>query len=312
MKISHLPSLFGFLLLTLVPITLPAANKGFPRGDALISVGELHDLVEAKESRLVILAHDNPVNFGLGHVPGALQVDRPNYAADPATQNGVSGNILLEQEFTNFSRSLGINDDSLVVIYDDDVDATRLWWAFTYYGKSNVRILDGAFGLYKDTGFAVEVGTSRTPLKGNFTAKIAYQGLRIDTDELSVLINEKPDQIQLWDARDYEEFTGAVTKSGAVRAGRIPTAIFDTWPNYKVPGNKAAWKSYDEVAAHLKELGYDRSKTQIFYCQSGVRSTTGIFALYLAGWPLEKLRNYDSSWIGWSRSTLPASSGSAK
>lgn len=311
MKKTLSAALGGLLLLTL-PGSLAAATKGFPRGDALISVGELRDLVEAKDPKLVVLAHENAVNFGLGHVPGSLQVDRPAYAADPATQNGVSGNILAEKEFTEFARSLGINEDSAVVIYDDDVDATRLWWAFTYYGKKNVRILDGAYTAYKDAGFATEAGVSRTPVKGTFTAKIAYPTLRIDTDELSTLINDQPNQIQVWDARDYEEFTGAVTKSGAVRPGRLPVATFDTWPNYKVAGNKAAWKRYDEVAAHLKDLGYDKTKTQIFYCQSGVRSTTGIFALYLSGWPLESLRNYDSSWIGWSRSSLPVLNGPAK
>lgn len=304
---------FAVVLLTaLVPSGLSAATKGYPRGDALISVGELHDLVEAKASKLVILGHDNAVSFALGHIPGALQVDRPQYAADPATQNGVSGNILAEKDFTEFARNLGINDDSQIVIYDDDVDATRLWWAFTYYGKTNVRVLDGGAALYKEAGFALETGTSRVPVKGTYTAKIAYPLLRVDTDQLAQLITESPDKIQVWDARDYEEFTGAVTKSGAVRPGRLPSAAFDTWTNYKTTTNKAVWRSYDEVAAHLAALGYDKSKVQIFYCQSGVRSTTGIFTLYLAGWPLENLRNYDSSWIGWSRSSLPALTGPAQ
>ena len=44
----------------------------------------------------------------------------------------------------------------------------------------------------------------------------------------------------------------------------------------------------------------DKSKRQIFYCQSGVRTTTGMFALYLMGWDPEKLANYDGSWIQWS------------
>jgi thiosulfate/3-mercaptopyruvate sulfurtransferase len=41
-----------------------------------------------------------------------------------------------------------------------------------------------------------------------------------------------------------------------------------------------------------------------------VRSTQAIFALYLAGWQLEKLHNYDSSWIGWSKNKeLPLVTG---
>eukprot|EP00966_Prymnesium_polylepis_P184437 4275126-Prymnesium_polylepis.1 len=39
----------------------------------------------------------------------------------------------------------------------------------------------------------------------------------------------------------------------------------------------------------------------VFYCQSGVRTTQLIFAMVLAGWPLELLRNYDGSWVEWSR-----------
>jgi thiosulfate/3-mercaptopyruvate sulfurtransferase len=60
----------------------------------------------------------------------------------------------------------------------------------------------------------------------------------------------------------------------------------------------------------LLDFGYDPKKDQYFYCQSGVRSTQALFALYLSGWPLEKLHNYDSSWIGWSKdSTLPLDAG---
>ena len=34
-----------------------------------------------------------------------------------------------------------------------------------------------------------------------------------------------------------------------------------------------------EVQAVIDSFGMDKSKTQIFYCQSGVRTTTGMFAL---------------------------------
>lgn len=38
------------------------------------------------------------------------------------------------------------------------------------------------------------------------------------------------------------------------------------------------------------------------HCQSGVRSAHTLVTLYLVGYSLEKLRNYDGSWIEWSRS----------
>ena len=44
----------------------------------------------------------------------------------------------------------------------------------------------------------------------------------------------------------------------------------------------------------------DATRPQIFYCQSGVRTTQLIFVLYLLGWDTTKLQNYDGSWLEWS------------
>jgi thiosulfate/3-mercaptopyruvate sulfurtransferase len=106
---------------------------------------------------------------------------------------------------------------------------------------------------------------------------------------------------QLWDNRSLKEFTGEERKRGAYRAGRIPGSRHSEWVLFKKKENHAEWVTADEMKPLLQKLGYDRKKDQYFYCQSGVRSTQGLFALYLAGWPLEKLHNYDSSWIGWSK-----------
>lgn len=313
MTITKKSAILGLIALLVLPLgalfasgsqenaTKGPTHKGFPRGEALISPAELAKELAAKNPKLVIIAAEGPVSFALGHIPSAQQVDRPAYAAAAETQNGVSGNILAQNDFTAFARSLGVNKDSLVVIYDDDYDATRLWWAFTYYGKSNVRILDGNFATWRDAGYPVSLLGSDKASPGNFVAEIKVPSLRIDTDELAKLLDSQ--DVQVWDTRDLEEYTGAAQRNGAVRAGRIPNAKFNTWTSFKTPENKAVYKTYAEIAAQLKELGYSTDKHQIFYCQSGVRSTQAVFALYLAGWPLEKLRNYDSSWIGWSRSS---------
>ena len=55
-----------------------------------------------------------------------------------------------------------------------------------------------------------------------------------------------------------------------------------------------------EIQKVIEKHGIDPNKDQIFYCQSGVRTTTPIFALYLLGWDLDRLHNYDGSWIEWS------------
>jgi thiosulfate/3-mercaptopyruvate sulfurtransferase len=115
---------------------------------------------------------------------------------------------------------------------------------------------------------------------------------------------------QIWDNRDLKEFTGEELKKGADRAGRIPGSNHSNWSLFKKKENQAEWLSAAELKPLIEQLGYDRTKEQFFYCQSGVRSTQAIFTLYLTGWPLEKLHNYDSSWIGWSKDkSLPLVTG---
>jgi thiosulfate/3-mercaptopyruvate sulfurtransferase len=236
-------------------------------------------------------------------------VDRPAYGAPPESQSGVDGNILNAGEFTRLAQSLGIDRGSTVVIYEDKYDATRLWWAFTYYGKSDVRILDGGLQAWKAADFPVEILPPAAVTKpGNFLAAVTHPGLRVETSDIAAL-HDHP-TAQLWDNRSLKEFTGEEQKKGAYRAGRIPGSRHNEWVLFKKKENRAEWVTADEMKLLLQKFGYDRKKDQYFYCQSGVRSTQGLFALYLAGWPLEKLHNYDSSWIGWSKDDrLPMEAG---
>ena len=65
-------------------------------------------------------------------------------------------------------------------------------------------------------------------------------------------------------------------------------------------GEPTEFVSAPAARAQVERLGVDRSRPQIFYCQSGVRTTQLIFVLYLLGWDTAKLRNYDGSWLEWS------------
>lgn len=287
----------------------PSHYKGFPRGDALITVQELKQRIDAHDPKLVILAAQSDLEYLPGHIPGARQVDRPAYAAPPETQNGVAGNILDAAGFTRLARILGIDRDSTVVIYEDKFNATRLWWAFTYYGKSDVRVLDGGIISWKAAGYPVEELPHETTVEpGNFEAAVAHPRLRVDTAEIADLRNHP--KAQLWDNRSAKEFTGEEQKKGAYRAGRIPGSRHSEWVLFKSKENRAEWLTAAEMQPLLRKLGADSMKDQYFYCQSGVRSTQALFALYLSGWPLEKLHNYDSSWIGWSKDDhLPLEAG---
>ena len=304
MKKITIHTLFALLSFLFLPATGAYAGqsgyKGFPRGDVLITIHELKNLIDAGAPSLVILATEDSVGYRTGHIPGAHHVDRPDYEAPPDTQNGVTGNIINAAGFTELARRTGINRDSTVVVYDDKYDATRLWWAFAYYGKSDVRVLDGGIKAWKEAGYPVEILATDAPAQhGNFVAAVALPHLRVDTADVVAL--RKNPAAQLWDTRSQEEFTGKEQKKGAYRAGRIPGSRHAEWTLFKKKENRSEWLTAAEIQPLLHKLGFDPKKEHYFYCQSGVRSTQVLFALYLSGWPIEKLHNYDSSWIGWSK-----------
>jgi len=301
-------SVIGIFLVTLTALLLLEVEssagqdgyKGYPRGNALITVQELKHLIDSRDPNLVILAAESDLEYRLGHIPGAHQVDRPAYAAPADTQQGVEGNLIDPAGFTRLARSLGIDRDSKVVIYEERYDATRLWWAFTYYGKSGVRVLDGGVHSWKVADYPVQLLAPVAPEQpGTFVAAVAHPQLRVDTADIERIVSTP--FAQLWDTRSLDEVTGEKQKKGAYRAGRIPGSRHSEWTLFKTKENSAEWVTAAEMLPLLRELGYDPAKEQYFYCQSGVRSTQALFALYLSGWPFEKLHNYDSSWIGWSK-----------
>jgi thiosulfate/3-mercaptopyruvate sulfurtransferase len=300
------------LLLSLtLAVSVQAAEKykGYARGEVFITAQELDRMMQAKDPKLVVIAVASKTEYYSGHVPGAFHLWRPDYEAPPATQGGITDNIVDAAGFTKLMQGLGVDADSKVVVYDHKYDATRLWWAFFYYGKTDVRVLDGGIKAWKNAGYKTDlVAGGKASRPGTWVAKLTYPAMRIDTPDIIALKDNA--KAQLWDVREDKEFCGNEVKSGAFRAGRVPWAVQADWVNVKTKANDAEWVTAAEAQAAIKKLGFDPGKQQYFYCQSGVRTTQMIITLYALGWPMEKLHNYDSSWIGWSKdSKLPLETG---
>lgn len=138
--------------LTVVTVGTPVAAekyKGFERGDALITVGELKQLMDTKDPKLLALAVVKPISFTAGHIPGSINVWRPDYEPKVGRPYPFDGMMVNRDEFQEFVRDLGVDNDSKVVVYDEKYDATRMWWAFFLYGKTDVRVLDGGYPAWK-------------------------------------------------------------------------------------------------------------------------------------------------------------------
>ena len=270
--------------------------KGFPRGHALVSAAEVKSMLDKPAAKPVVLGAVKSASWLLEHIPGALHTPRNAYT-------GQAGMAVNRERFQDFARSLGIDNDSTVVVYDERYDAARLWWLFHLYGKADVRVLDGGLDAWKDAGYYVERGLGRSPAQpGNFVAAPALSGWTAyvaDVDRGS-----SDGATHVWDARDPAEWDGTA-RIGGLPAGRIAGAQFIGWRDFRrsADGRPSEFRSAAEISALLAQAGFEPGHDHIFYCHSGVRAATPLFALYLMGYPVERLHLYDGSWIEWSRRT---------
>ncbi len=303
---KHRNSIVTLAAIAVLMVALPGlagdGYKGFERGDALITVDELKSMLDDPD--LVLIAVAKPTSFKLGHIPGALNIWRSDYEPAEGDPWPYEGMILDRVDFQEFARNLGVNNDSKVVVYDEKYDATRVWWAFYLYGKTDVRVLDGGYQAWKAAGFDTDTSlfSPEADAKGDFVAKPRNEAVYASMDE--VWAAKTDPEVQLWDTREEDEWTGEKLKKGAFRQGRIEWATFQNWKQFKQPvaegEEPTAFKPAAEIQKVIDSYGMDPAKTQIFYCQSGVRTTTNMFALYLMGWNPDHLANYDGSWIQWS------------
>ncbi len=111
--------------------------KGFERGWALISAQELKRTMDmqaawknkipladgtmpAKDPKLVVIdvAHPQGQYMLDGHIPGAINIWRPDYEAPDKLFGARGENLMTRADFQAFLRTLGIDNDSMVVWYD--------------------------------------------------------------------------------------------------------------------------------------------------------------------------------------------------
>src|SRR5664280_3491219 len=157
-----------------------AKYKGFARGEALITPQQLKAMMGAKDPKLVVIAVASVPQYFEGHIPGSIQMWRGDYEAPADTMGGVTDNLLQPEGFTKLMQGFGVDPDSTVVVYDYKYDATRVWWAFYYYGKTDVRVLDGGIQGWKDAGYETDMfSRGKATHKDTWVATDTFPTMRV-------------------------------------------------------------------------------------------------------------------------------------
>lgn len=227
------------------------------------------------------------------HIPGARNIQRSDMVNKDAEIEGLR---IEKEKLEALLSALGINSNDSIYIYDakGNVDAARLWWLLKLYGHDKVALINGGFIQWRFKNFETTEGFENIePSFFLFSGK-EYVGLLTEKESIA---NGNFEQII--DARSVEEYSGEITKNGAIRGGHIPAAIrFDYME--MLDGGSFKFKPKEALLQLLEEKGLDPDVSTVTYCHSGVRSALALFALReIAG--MKNVTNYDGSWIEWSR-----------
>uniref|UniRef100_A0A0N5AMU4 Sulfurtransferase n=1 Tax=Syphacia muris TaxID=451379 RepID=A0A0N5AMU4_9BILA len=200
-------------------------------------------------------------------------------------------------QFQQFMRTLGIDSDCYVIIYDrgEVIWATYGYWMFTLFGHDKVSILSGGFERWKmlqrtSAQYRTVNGVGQfVQRSGNFQAKW-NQNVICTFDD--VITNSELQTYTLVDAQNAEEYNG--TGKGAI-FGHIKSAI-------NVPADtvykwtEQRWLNSTELQKLFSQNGIQRSKAVIVYCSTSVRASMIWFALQKADY---SAMIYYGSWPEW-------------
>jgi thiosulfate/3-mercaptopyruvate sulfurtransferase len=196
-------------------------------------------------------------------------------------------------QFTRGVQKLGVNHDSIVVIYDNQgiYSSPRAWWLFRVMGFDNVFVLDGGLPQWLAEGRSSARQYTKPASAGNYAGN--YQA-HLVCDSTHVLQQMKYRDTAVIDARGVERFNGEAPEPRAgVRSGHIPGSV--NLPFAQVLDGYQL-KSVAELEQLFAEA--DKSKKQrIFSCGSGITACILILAAIAAGQPNCVL--YDGSWADW-------------
>jgi thiosulfate/3-mercaptopyruvate sulfurtransferase len=259
-----------------------------------------------KQPKLIVLytQMDNPVTGktdkkSVAYIPKSRFFDFENVFCD--SDSSLPHTMPNETSFTDSAQKLGIDHNSLIVIYDNKgiYCAPRVWWMFKSMGHHNVYILNGGLPNWLAQSMPTEPVLIVATKSGNFQAKFNRDYFINANTIIQRLTN-----ITLLDARSAGRFNGTETEPRkGLRSGHVPTSINLPFQRC-LDSEGTALKSSEELKVIFSGYTLSSDRFLVLSCGSGVTACVLALAATEAGYT--NLAVYDGSWSEWgARTDLP-------
>lgn len=255
----------------------------------IVSCQWLHDNIDIVNLIVLDASVSSKESISKTYIPKSRYFDIKGKFSD--TKASFPNTIPPIEKFQEEAQVLGINGDSLVVVYDDKgiYWSPRVWWLFKTFGFDRVMVLDGGLPEWKRLNYkTVDALAVPNWKKGNFKSNYRVDYIH-DFKHMSALSNDE--NVIILDARSEERFTCQISEPRVgLRSGTIPnsknlpyTQLLDGY----------CLKSKEELKAIFDTFNIG-DKLVTFSCGSGI--TACILALVAKVLDYHNVSVYDGSW----------------
>jgi 3-mercaptopyruvate sulfurtransferase SseA len=268
----------------------------------IVDADQLTGLI-AREHPLILSTQSPTFEKGdePGFLEGAVAANEDMWTAISRTQPQLD----YLPSWNNAIGARGIGDRKRMVLIYDNGDlkfASRIRFLLAHYGVERAVLVNGgwpAILAQVQRGNLVKQPDPSIPSGRRYKSVVSTDPIAIETrDDLRKVVGPdglKSDKIVLIDVRTLDEYIGKQVLPGIDRPGHIPGAV--NLPILDLFASTHRLKDARQLRQTFHDSGIDTTKTLIFYCQDGARSSLGALAAVEASFP--SVRLYYLSYLNW-------------
>lgn len=293
---THFPAAVAVLIL-LAAVSAAAGDPPKLNPDLLVSAEQLSGRLTDPNTVILHIASATE-GYAAGHIPGALFADWDDFVV---TKNGIPNELPDPDDIEAWVRSLGIDDASRIVLYDEEegMSAARAFFTLDSVGLGDrTALLDGQLKAWKAAGKPLSTEPAAAPSPSDWKRSVAKNVRIALQDEIRKLLSEENQgaKPKFMDARSRDYFTGEKTSGLVKKGGRLPDAVQMDWAEAIQEGDLPLMKAPEDLGFLLEEKGVAPDDPLITYCNSGRSASHLYFTLRYLGYDV---RLYDGSMSEW-------------